>query len=204
MSLRETLWSVTDSVSDKVQTCITRLVAGDRTAEPELMPLVYDELRAMAARFLGSRAAGHTLQPTVLVHEAWIRLSRVDSDSWEGRAHFAAVACKAMRQILINYARDQAAQKRGGGKGQRVTLDRVLDQVGEEQVDVLALDDALQQLAERSERQARVVEMRVFGGLTLEQTAAMLDVGLTTVKAEWRFARAWLKRQFLDSAKFDS
>ena len=185
-----------ESVPDKVQDCVSRLVAGDRSAEPELLPLVYDELRRMAGRILGGGQGASTLQPTVLVHEAWIRLSRADADAWQGEAHFVAVACKAMRQILINHARDRAALKRGGGDVHRVTLDRVLDQVGTEQVDVLELDDALRHLAERSDRQARIVELRVFGGLTLDQTAATLGLGPTTVKTEWRFARAWLKTQF--------
>ncbi|MCR9245885.1 MAG: ECF-type sigma factor [bacterium] len=184
-----------ESISDKVRTIVTRLVAGDGAAESDLMPLVYDELRQAAERILGSRA-GQTLQPTVLVHEAWLKLCRVEDDAWEGRAHFAAVACKAMRQVLLNHARDRVAQKRGGGGGGRVTIDRVLDEVRAEQVDVLVLDDALNQLRARSERQAKIVELRVFGGLTIDEVAGALDLGQTTVKAEWRFARAWLKQQF--------
>jgi RNA polymerase sigma factor (TIGR02999 family) len=174
---------------------VERLAAGDTAAEPELLPLVYQELRRAADGILRGRAAGNTLQATVLVHEAWLRMCGSDPSAWESRAHFVAVACKAMRQILANHARDRAAHKRGGA-GRRLTIDRVLEQQGDEAIDVLALDDALRSLGARSERQAHIVELRVFGGLTIEETARLLELGETTVKAEWRFARAWLKRQF--------
>lgn len=170
------------------------MAAGEQEAEAELWPLVYDELRQVAGRILSNNNPGMTLQPTILVHEAWLRLHDKPGDYWEGHSHFAAVAGKAMRQILINYARDRQADKRGGGQ-QRITIDRVLEQVEGEGIDILKLDGTLERLAAVSERQARIVELRVFGGLGIEDTAKLMQLGMTTVKAEWRFARAWLKRE---------
>jgi len=179
---------------DLIRSCVDRLAAGEQEAEAELWPLVYDELRQVAGRILSNNTPGMTLQPTILVHEAWLRLHDKPGDYWEGHSHFAAVAGKAMRQILINYARDRKADKRGGDL-QRITIDRVLEQVEGEGIDVLKLDGTLERLAEVSERQARIVELRVFGGLGIEGTAKLMQLGMTTVKAEWRFARAWLKRE---------
>lgn len=161
-----------------------------------MLPLVYDELRGLAARLMGQRG-GHTLQATALVHEAWLKLARREraGDGWDGRAHFLAVAARAMRQVLVNHARDRGAQKRGG-EAMRVTLDEAIGAVEVDAVEVLALDDALQRLAQLDPRQAKVVELRSFGGLSIEEVATALGVGLTTVKADWRFARAWLRREF--------
>lgn len=179
---------------DLVRSCLDRLAAGDASAEAEMWPLVYEELRRVAGRILSSGTPGMTIQPTILVHEAWLKLHDKPGDYWEGHSHFAAVAGKAMRQVLLNYARDRKADKRGG-KLQRITIDRVLEQVEGEGIDVLELDGVLQRLAEVSARQARIVELRVFGGLSIEDTATLMQLGPTTVKAEWRFARAWLKRE---------
>jgi len=185
---------VSDPAPELIRDAVARLASGDPDAEAELWPLVYDELRQVAGRILSSSTPGMTLQPTILVHEAWLRLHKKPGDYWEGHGHFAAVAGKAMRQVLLNYARDRKAEKRGGGQ-HRITIDRVLEQVEGEGIDVLELDSVLERLAEVSERQARIVELRVFGGLGIEDTAKLMELGPTTVKAEWRFARAWLKRE---------
>ncbi|MCB9892151.1 MAG: sigma-70 family RNA polymerase sigma factor [Planctomycetes bacterium] len=163
--------------------------AGER-----LFGLVYEELRSLAMRLL--QGPGGTLQATALVHEAWMKLSRhAEGDGpWESRSHFLAVASKAMRQILVDHARGRSAKKRGGG-AQRVTLDDCLDAVESDTGDVLALSEALRLLTELHPRQAQIVEMRFFGGATLEEVAEALSVGLSTVKADWRFARAWLRQE---------
>jgi len=179
---------------------ITRILGemqrGDPNATDRLLPLVYDELRALAASYFVRQSAGHTLQPTALVHEAYLRLAGNESIEWQSRAHFMAVAARAMRQILINHARDKAAAKRGGDR-QRVTLEQAVTPRIDDgrEIDLLALDMALQNLARLSERQARIVELRFFGGLTIDETAHVLGVGTTTVEDDWRLARAWLARQ---------
>jgi len=166
---------------------------GDAAAVEQLLPLIYDELRALAASFLARQTPGHTLQPTALVHEAYIRIARKENPEWESRAHFNAVAARAMRQILINHHRDKVAAKRGGGI-RRVTLDEaVTPAIGSEgELDLLDIDQALQKLGELSERQAHIVELRVFSGLTIAETAYVLGVGTTTIEDDWRLAKAWL------------
>jgi len=167
---------------------------GDSGAAARLLPLVYNELRALAARFMRREKPDHTLQPTALVHEAYVRLvdeSRVD---WRGKTHFFALAARQMRRVLIDSARSHQAQKRGGGLG-RVTLDEALLPSAGPSFDVFALDEALQRLADLSSRQAQVVELRFFGGLSVEETAQFLGVSAPTVKNDWRAARAWLLRE---------
>jgi len=180
---------------------ITRILgelqAGDAEAADRLLPLVYDELRALAGSHMARRQAGHTLQPTALVHEAYLRLAGSEGDPWESRAHFMAVASRAMRQILINHARDKAAAKRGGDR-ERVTLDEAVAVSDVRVLDVLALDLALSKLAGLNERQARIVELRFFGGLTIAEAAHVLGVGTTTVEDDWRMAKAWLSRELKD------
>lgn len=173
---------------------LARLHAGDHDAVEALLPLVYEELRDLAARvFRGQR--GHTLQPTALVNEAYLKLAGHDGTGWNDRAHFLAVAATAMRQVLLNHARDRRAEKRGGDDVRRVTLDRVLATLEEENVSFLDLDDAITRLSAVSERQARLVELRVFGGLTLEESARVLSITLKRVRIDWQFAKAWLKRE---------
>lgn len=178
---------------------ITRLLGelqqGDAEAAERLLSLLYGELRALAASFMARGQPGHTLQPTALVHEAYLRLAGSDLP-WQGRAHFMAVAARAMRQILINHARDKAAAKRGGDY-RRITLDEAVSPpVGAtREIDLIALDLALSRLAELSERQARIVELRFFGGLTIAEAAHVLGVGTTTVEDDWRLAKAWLARE---------
>lgn len=179
---------------------ITRILGelhrGDAAAADRLLPLVYDELRALAGSYFARQQRGHTLQPTALVHEAYLKLAGSDSVEWQSRAHFMAVAARAMRQILINHARDKGAAKRGGDL-QRVTLDQaVTPRIGDDtEIDLLALDLAMQKLAALNERQARIVELRFFGGLTIAEAAHVLGVGTTTVEDDWRLAKAWLARQ---------
>jgi RNA polymerase sigma factor (TIGR02999 family) len=164
--------------------------SGDGVATSELLPIVYEEMRALAAHFASAQRPGHTLQATALAHEAYMRLTGDDGPDWNGKAHFMAVAAKAMRQILANHARAKRADKRGGG-WQRVSLS-----VGSG-VDVDSEVD-LTRLAEADPRQAQVVELRFFGGLTVAETARMLDVSERTVELDWRMARAWLRATLED------
>jgi RNA polymerase sigma factor (TIGR02999 family) len=148
----------------------------------------------LAARYFRAEDANHTLQPTAVVHEAYLRLAQQPNAQWEGRRHFLAVAAKAMRNLLINHARDRRAQKRGGGL-RRITLSGSLNATGEASVDLLDLDDVLRKLESMNERHARIVELRIFSGLTIEETARALDISESTVSADWSVARAWLKAQ---------
>ena len=160
----------------------------------ELFPLVYAELRRIAAREMRRERPGRTLQTTALVHEAYLRLLKDASLSFENRAHFLGIAARAMREILIEHARGRAARKRGGG-AVRLTLDDLAAPVAAPSVDVLALDEALERLARFDERHARVVELRYFGGLSVEETAAAMKLSPATVKRAWTLARAWLFRE---------
>ncbi len=181
---------------------VTRILAelnqGDGSATERLLPLVYDELRALAGSYFARRQAGHTLQPTALVHEAYLKLAGGEG-RWQNRAHFMAVAAKAMRQILMNHARDKAAMKRGGGAAKITIIEAVTPASdgsdADRQLDLIALDEALTKLAGVSERQARVTELRFFGGLTIADTAHVVGMSTTTVEDDWRMARAWLGRE---------
>ena len=168
--------------------------AGNQAVYDELFPLVYAELRRIAAREMRREKPGRTLQTTALVHEAYLRLLKDASLSFENRAHFLGIAARAMREILIEHARARSARKRGGG-AVRLTLDDFVAPVPSPSVDVLALDEALQRLARIDERHARVVELRYFGGLSVEETAAALELSPATVKRAWTLARAWLFRE---------
>jgi RNA polymerase sigma factor (TIGR02999 family) len=165
---------------------------GDRAAEADLLPLVYGELRARAARALGRERSDHTLQPTALVHEAYLRLVGQEQVDWQDRAHFFAIAAKLMRQILIDHARRHGSAKRGGGR-EPVSLEVVGEVAGQAPAaDLLALDEALTRLARFDPAAAQVVELRYFGGLTVEETAGALGRSASTVVRQWRAARAWL------------
>jgi RNA polymerase sigma factor (TIGR02999 family) len=166
----------------------------DRAAADALLPLVYDQLRALAAKELRAEKPGHTLQPTALVHEAYMRLAEQTRAKWNDRTHFLAVAAVAIRRILVNHAKARGRTKRGGS-WVRVPLDDALDSVQERAVDVDALDAALKRLAAIDPLQERIVELRFFGGLTAEQTARALEVPLRTVEREWAVARAWLRAE---------
>jgi RNA polymerase sigma-70 factor (ECF subfamily) len=166
----------------------------NRQSLDSLLPVVYQELRRLAAAYIRHEKPGQTLQPTALVHEAYLRLMKDRPDRWQNRAHFCAIAAHSMRQILIERARARNAQKRWGEKA-RVTLDEGLVQGGERSVDLLALDHAIERLAALDPEQARIVELRFFGGLTVEETADAIGVSPATVKRHWTVARAWLARE---------
>lgn len=171
---------------------------GDEGAARRLMAVVYDELRRLAASYLGRQRDNHTLQPTALVHEAFLKL--IDqTNGFSNRAHFFAVAAKAMRHVLVDHARAKNADKRGGD-WKRITLDQGLMPAGST-VDIVALDDALEHLGALDARQAQVVEMRFFGGLSVEEAAKVLGVSKSTVEADWRMARAWLSRRLAEVTK---
>ena len=163
----------------------------ERQSLDSLLPLVYKELRRLAAGYLRREKPGQTLQPTALVHEAYMRLMKDRPDRWQNRAHFCAIAAHSMRQILIERARARGALKRGGAD-RRVTLDEALVAGGEQSFDILALDAALEKLAALDAEQARLVELRFFGGLTVEETAEAMSISPATVKRHWAIARAWL------------
>lgn len=164
---------------------------GDHRALDQMLPLVYDELHRLASRYLSDERPDHTLQPTALVHEAYLRLINQRSVDWRNRAQFLGVAASMMRRILVNHARDRAAAKRAGNR-ERVSLSLVDVASGAPDVDLIALEDALARLTALDERKARVVELRFFGGLTMEEVAELLEVSRATVEREWSFARAWL------------
>jgi RNA polymerase sigma factor (TIGR02999 family) len=168
--------------------------AGDRNAASRLIPQVYDELRAIAAHYMRRERAAHTLQPTALVHEAYLRLIDIERVDWKSRSHFLAMAATQMRRILVNHARDRCAQKRGGGQT-LITLDDNVAVAVADTVETLALDEALQKLGAVSPRQCRVAEMRLFAGLKVDEIACVLDVSPRTVKQDWRVACAWLRRE---------
>ncbi|HMN94887.1 MAG TPA: sigma-70 family RNA polymerase sigma factor [Phycisphaerales bacterium] len=179
--------------------------SGDRAAQDGLLGAVYGELRALAGSFFRAQRAGHTLQPTVLVHEAWMRLFGAAPVEVRDRAHFMAVAATAMRQILIDHARGRNAAKRGGG-AERVSIDAAVgsaDGGGSSGLgsgaagvlDILALDEALRRLESIDPRQARIVELRIFAGLSVAETAALVGVSHRTVEMDWAMARAWLSRE---------
>jgi RNA polymerase sigma factor (TIGR02999 family) len=173
-------------------------VAGDRQAAAALLPLVYDELRQLAAARLAAEPTGHTLQPTALVHEAYLRLvGPADDARWDSRGHFFAAAAQAMRRILVDHARGKGRQKRGGG-GRRVDLDDHHPTVTPTPDRVLDLDEALTKLTAEDPAAAEVVTLHVFGGLSMEQAAACLGVSRTTAYEHWAYARAWLRRAIGD------
>ena len=178
-------------------------MAAGRQPDPEvdvLLPLVYDELRRLAAAYLRRERPWHTLQPTALVHEAYLRLLKDKPGRWQNRAHFCAIAAHSMRQILIERARARGALKRGGVQA-RVTLDEGLLPAASPGIDLLALDEALQRLEQLDAEQARLVELRFFGGLTIEETAEAMQISAATVKRHWTVARAWLARELEGSSE---
>ena len=182
------------SAPEDITTTLLGLTRGDGSAADQLMPVVYEKLRGLAEQFMQRERRDHTLQATALLNEAYLRLfdqSRVD---WRGRAHFVAMAAEMMRRILVDHARRRAATKRGGGRD-RVPLDETLAVTdARRQVDLIELDDALRELQKLNLRQARVVELRYFGGLSVKDTAYALDISERTVENDWSVARAWLKQ----------
>jgi RNA polymerase sigma factor (TIGR02999 family) len=167
---------------------------GNREALDELIPVVYDELQALAKRYLARERPGHTLQSTALVHEAYMKLVDQKSVQWQNRAHFFGVAAQLMRRLLVDHARRRHRAKRGSG-GTRITLVEGLATAEPVDIDAIALDDALASLERLDPRKGRMVELRFFGGLTLEETAEVMGTSVATVKREWQFAKVWLYRQ---------
>src|SRR5437867_6637069 len=174
---------------------VTQLLAewshGDNAALAELTPLVYEELRRLAHHFMEGQRPDHTLQTTALVDEAYLRLADQTSPSWQNRAHFFAVAARAMRQILVNYARSQRAQKRGGG-ALKVELDEAALVSPEQSKEIVDLHEALERLAALDSRKAQVVELKYFGGLNYDEMAEVLKISPVTVRRDWEFAKLWL------------
>lgn len=174
---------------------VTRLLAdlgaGDRAAAAELLPLVYEELRALASAEFARQPAGHTLQPTAVVHEAWMRLARQPNLELRDRRHFFALASKMMRQILVDHARSRAAAKRGGGVT-RIEVATPIASHGRPELDILALEDALAKLTQLNASRARLVELRFYGGLTEDEAAETLSISRTEAARQWRAVKAWL------------
>lgn len=182
------------SVPSDVTQLLIRWSRGDNSALDQLMPLVYDELRRLARSYLRRERPDHTLQATDLVHEAYLRLIEQDAVTWQNRAHFFGIASQMMRRILVNHALARRAAKRGGFV-QRLSLDKAVSFGAQPDVDLLALDEALTDLEKMDARQSHIVELRFFGGLSIEETAEVLKISPATVKREWATAKLWLRRQ---------
>lgn len=185
---------VSDDKTKEVTIFLKAWGTGDREARDQLLTLVYKEMRKLAANYLKQQRPDHTLQPTALVHEAYLKLIDTSEINWQDRAHFFAVAAQTMRNILVDHARAIAADKRGGGL-HKVALDDVSGLAKKQDVDLIDLNEALDQLATQDELQGRLIELRFFGGLTIEETAEVLKISPATVKREWTMARAWLFRR---------
>ena len=177
-----------------VTDALNSIAQGDRTTLDRLLPVVYREMKRLAASYLKAERPGHTLQPTALAHEAYLRLAGNNTSPWQNRAHFMGIAARAMREILVDHARRRKALKRGGGQAVTV-LSEALQVSGGRPIAFDDLDQALVDLARLSERQAQVVELRYFGGLSIEETGEVLGISPATVKREWTLARAWLYRE---------
>jgi RNA polymerase sigma factor (TIGR02999 family) len=183
---------------EEVTILLKAMTSGDENAPEKLLPIIYNDLRRLAGAYLSNERKDHTLQPTALVHEAYIRLVDWENVSWQNRAHFFAVAAQVMRRILVDHARGKKAEKRGGF-GQLLSLDEAVGFQEKKDVDLVALDDALNELEKSDPRQAKIVELRFFGGLTIEETAEALRISPATVKNEWAFAKAWLRVELTKS-----
>lgn len=179
---------------EEVTPLLAAASSGDSDALHRLLPIVYAELHRIAHRQLAGERAGHTLDTTALVHEAYMKLADLDHIQWQDRAHFFALSARLMRQILMDYAEKRKAKKRGGGRA-RVSLENVKLMSDDHAEDFLVLDEALTRLESRDERMCRVVEYRFFGGLTIQEAAEVLGVSTATVKRDWNLARAWLSRE---------
>ena len=182
---------MSDQASGDVTILLSELVRGDEAAASKLFPLLYDELRRLAGNYMRRERGDHTLQPTALVHEAYIKLVQQRSIDWQGRAHFFGIAARVMRTILVDHARGHLRDKRGGGQ-RLVSIDEVLVFAPEQSLELVKLDEAVERLTKIDPRQGKIVELRFFGGLTVEQTADVLGVSPKTVKRDWSMAKAWL------------
>lgn len=168
---------------------------GDQAALEKLMPLVYSELRRLAGNYLRRERQGHTLQPTALVNEAYMKLVDQRNAKWQNRAQFFGISAQLMRRILVDHARHHQAVKRGGSDQQRLSITGAEAAAKQPEVDLLALNEALDELAKIDPQQSRIVELKFFGGLSIEETAQVLGIGHATVERDWKMARAWLRRQ---------
>jgi len=173
---------------------LNKISDGDSFALERILPLVYDELRTISSKYLRDEFRKHTMQTTELVHEAYIKLIGSENLSWESRSHFFGIAAKSMRQILVDYARKRKAQKRGLGQT-KISLDKAQFIVSETEEQILNLNDALNKLEQLEERSCKIVELRFFSGLSIEETANLLKISTATVKRDWNFAKAWLYRE---------
>ena len=180
--------------TQEITQLLIKLSNGQRAAVDDLLPLIYDELRSLASNYLRRERVSHTLQPTALVHEAYLKLVDVNQVTWQNRAHFFGVAANLMRRILIDYARQHKADKRGG-EFQKLALDENIDKAAEQSTELVALDDALEALSKIDPVKSRIVELRYFGGLTVEETAEVMGISTITVKRPWRMPKAWLYGQ---------
>jgi len=185
--------------SSPITVLLVRWREGDRAALDQLMPIVYDELRRLARHYLRQERSDHTLQSTALVHEAYLRLAGGNPPEWQGRAHFFGIAARIMREILVEHARGHNAAKRGG-TACRLSLDDAIALPNHTDVDIVELDRALSKLASLDEQQSRIVELRFFSGLTIEDTSEVLGISPATVKRDWVTARAWLYRAMTGEA----
>ncbi len=186
-----------------VNDTLTAMAEGDSSGTEELTELVYEDLRRVAASMFAHENAGHTLQPTALVHEAYVRLADQKETDWKGRSHFVAIGARLMRRILVDHARQRKAAKRGKGFD-RVPLQDDMLISPEEDADVLGVNEALEKLAKLNADQARIVELRFFGGMTMDEIAESLGMGVRSVGRHWRFARAWLRKEFAKSRDAES
>jgi RNA polymerase sigma-70 factor, ECF subfamily len=192
-----------DSGAEDVTTLLRRFQEGDEAVQSQLIAAVYDELKIIAARYMRREGGSHTLQTTALVNEAYLRLVNVKSAQWQDRAHFFAVAARIMRRILVDHARKHIAGKRGGGFDM-LPLDEGLVFTPQRSRDMIRLDEALDRLEKTDERVAKVVQLRFFGGLSIEETAEAMRTSPRTVKREWTFGKAWLRNEFAVAGEADS
>jgi len=193
---------VPEPLASSVSSLLVKWREGDEAALQELLPLVYDELRHLAHHYIQKQRPDHTLQSTALVHEAYLRLVKQGKGKFQNKAHFFAICAHLMRQILVEYARSQQAAKRN--RAQRVTFNDAVQLVKGRGLDLVALDDALNLLAKLDWQQSRVVELRFFGGLSIEETARVLEISPATVKRDWSTAKAWLHHELSRTAEDDA
>lgn len=194
------------SAPDRVDAAalLARLAQGDAQAAEALLPLMYEELHGIAHRLMAGQKKGHTLQTTALMNEAWLRLSGRDDSRYESEEHFLRVAARAMRSVLVDHARRQLAKKRGGGNQREPLIESALGAWEHNQLDVLALDEALTKLGARDAELQRIVELRFFAGLTLEETGAVLGMSVRQIHRRWTFARGWLHEEMQTEARDDA
>ena len=192
MKNSEAIQSVSEAAPEGITQLLLKWSGGDSSAREELMPLVYGELRSLAAKYLRRERVNHTLQPTALVNEAYLRLVDQQKVEWQNRAQFFGLAARLMRNILVDHARSHQAAKRGGQQFS-VSLSRADRVSAEPEIDLVALHETLERLAAHDQQKGRIVELRFFGGLTIKETAEVLEISHATVERDWKMARAWLR-----------